>query len=454
MILTIVLGLLGLGIVVFVHELGHFLAAKAGGITVEAFSVGWGKPIYARSWKGTEYRIGMLPIGGYCKMKGEELFKKALEDQQDTIYHEEGSLFSSPVWKRLITYAAGPLFNFLFAILVLSLIWFIGFSTETFDNKIVLISDYPSLFEERQYPADEAGLQSGDRIVSLDGQEVDTYSDIRQIVAKAPQETLTMRIIRGGNELSLQISPELDKSSGAGKIGVSAWIEPRIASVSEGSSAEIAGLEPGDRIVAVDEKEVAHYLDLYSTLQDKPEECTIHYIRDDIRRTTSLVPTYGENGRPQLGIQFMRKKVSSPDMGPFAALAQGTKKSVETFALTIKGLVLLFSGVDVQKAVSGPVRITYLVGEVATSSFSEGIGSGFITLFRFLSLLSVALAFGNLLPIPALDGGFIVLSLVELIKGSSVSPKTFYRFQTIGFIIILLILFMTTFGDISYLFSQ
>jgi regulator of sigma E protease len=141
-------------------------------------------------------------------------------------------------------------------------------------------------------------------------------------------------------------------------------------------------------------------------------------------------------------------------MNVFQAIGRGTRETFRTFALTIKGIALLFSGVDVQKAVSGPVRITYLVGEVATEGFAQGIGSGFITLFRFLSLLSVALCFGNLLPIPALDGGLIVLSLVEAVKGSSVSPKTFYRYQTVGFIIILMILFLTTFSDLSYLFSQ
>lgn len=454
MILTIILGLLGLGIVVFVHELGHFLAAKASGITVEAFSVGWGKPVLRRMWKGTEYRLGMLPIGGYCKMKGEELFQKALEDKQDKIYEEEGSLFSAPVGKRLLTYIAGPAFNFIFSVLVLSLIWFIGFSVETFENKIILVSEYPSLFEEREYPADKAGLRTGDRIVEIAGQEVNTYSDIRQIIAKSPRETLPIKVMREGRETALTISPNLDKSTGAGQIGVAAWIEPVIDTVKEGSSAKAAGLQQGDRITSVEGKETEHYLDLYRALSDKPEKASITFIREGLSRTTEISPEYDEGGNPNLGIAFRRIEDKSPRLGPFASIARGTAESVETLALTIKGIGLLFSGVDVKQAVSGPIRITYMVGEVATSSFSEGAGSGFITLFRFLSFLSVALCFGNLLPIPALDGGFIVLSLVELIKGSSVSPKTFYRYQTVGFFIVIAILFFTTFGDITFLFSQ
>jgi regulator of sigma E protease len=135
-------------------------------------------------------------------------------------------------------------------------------------------------------------------------------------------------------------------------------------------------------------------------------------------------------------------------------VGKGTNEAVRTFTLTIKGIILLFSGVDLQNTVSGPIRITYMVGEVASEGFSRGVGSGFITLFRFLSLLSVALCFGNLLPIPALDGGLILLSIVEMAKGTSVRPKTFYRYQTVGFFIVILILFLTTFGDISYLFSK
>ncbi|MFO7849651.1 MAG: RIP metalloprotease RseP [Spirochaetia bacterium] len=454
MILTIILGLLGLGIVVFVHELGHFLAAKASGITVEAFSLGWGKPILRRTWKGTEYRIGILPLGGYCKMKGEELFKKALEDKQDKIYEEEGSLFSAPVGKRLITYLAGPAFNFIFSILVLSLIWFIGFSVETFENRVILISEYPSLFEDREYPSDKAGLQTGDRIVEIAGQEVDTYSDIRQIIAKSPEEKLPVTVKRDQRTVSLTISPELDKSTGAGQIGVAAWIEPVIDTVEDGSSAETAGLQPGDRITSVAGEETDHYLDIFKALSDTPEKSSLTYTREGSSRTTEIAPAYEEGGNPNLGISFRKIEDKSPRLGPFSSIARGTAESVETFALTIKGIGLLFSGVDVKQAVSGPIRITYLVGEVATTSLSGGIGSGLITLFRFLSFLSVALCFGNLLPIPALDGGFIVLSLVELVKGTSVSPKTFYRYQTVGFFIVIIILFFTTFGDITYLFSQ
>lgn len=453
MILTILFGILGLGIVVFVHELGHFVIAKASGITVEAFSLGWGKVLFARSWKGTEYRISLLPIGGYCKMKGEELFKKALSEESNRIPDEKGSLFSVAVWKRLITYAAGPFFNFLFAVLVLAVIWYSGFTVYTFENKIIMLSDYPQLFEGGLNPADEAGLQTGDRIVAVGDHTIETYSDIQQIIARSPRENLPITLERGGRTITSTITPELDRDTGAGRIGVAAWIDPVISSVRDGGSGSAAGLQAGDRIISVDGQEIRHSLDLYATVAEEPSKLDIRFLRNGIEQGTVLIPFYDEEGGADLGIGFRGISRRTPAMNPFQALAKGAREAVETFTLTIKGIVLLFSGVNVGKAVSGPVRITYMVGEVASQGFSQGLGTGFLTLFRFLSFLSVALCFGNLLPIPALDGGLIVLSLVEMLKGNNVSPKTFYRYQTVGFLIILVILFLTTFSDISYLFS-
>jgi regulator of sigma E protease len=454
-LVTIVLGIIGLGIVVFVHELGHFIMAKLNGITVEAFSLGWGKPIYAFTYKETEYRIGSLPIGGYCKMKGEELFKKALDEKRDSIPEEKGSLFSVAVWRRMLTYLAGPLFNFIFAVLVLTLIWYIGFSINTYTNRIVLVSDYPSVFNgETTYPSDRAGLESGDRIIAIDGRNVETYADIRQIVARSPRESLPITIERDGRTIDSTITPRLDKERGIGKIGISAWVEPVVDKTAKNGSAAVAGLQTGDRIIEVEDREVEHYLDIYAALAEKPQSADVTFLRNGDRRTVELIPEYNENGDPNLGLNFSGITHRSPRIGPFTAVAKGTGEAVRTITLTVKGIALLFSGVDVQNTVSGPIRITYMVGEVASQGFSRGIGSGFITMFRFLSLLSVALCFGNLLPIPALDGGLILLSIVEIVKGTSVSPKTFYRYQTVGFFIIILILFFTTFGDISYLFSN
>lgn len=439
---------------VFVHESGHFLAARALGIDVEVFALGWGKTIWRKRGVKTEYRIGMLPIGGYCKMKGEELFRKALEEKADSIETEKGSLYSAGPLKRLICYAAGPMANLLFAVVVLSVLWYAGFTINTFSNKIVLLSDYPAIFSPGEQPANRAGLETGDTIISIGGESIKSYADIQEAVAPRAGTSTKIEYIRNGQTFSGEITPQLDTSRGIGKIGISAWIEPEISSVSENSPAALAGIQAGDRILSAGEGTIEHYLDLYALLDSSPGKIRLELDRDGERIKTTLIPSYGEKGEPILGISFSGITIHSEKVSPAGALAKGADEAISTFFLTIKGLGSLFSGVKVQDAVSGPIRITYMVGEIAGQGFAQSFATGLTNLFRFISLISVALCFGNLLPIPALDGGLIIISLLEFFRGKQIRPKTLYRYQTIGFFIILLILIFTTFGDISFLLKE
>ncbi|TVQ19272.1 MAG: RIP metalloprotease RseP, partial [Spirochaetaceae bacterium] len=189
MILNIAIGLVGLGVVVFIHELGHLLSAKAVGIEVEAFSLGWGRKLAGVSWRGTEYRISVFPLGGYCKMKGEQSYTKAIEQDAKVIDGEPGSFFAARPWRRIVTLFAGPLANLLFAIAILTVVWWIGFTVETFPNRIVLASEFaPDSTATAQTPAaaaaDRAGLRTGDTVESINGRVVQTYADLQQIVAQ------------------------------------------------------------------------------------------------------------------------------------------------------------------------------------------------------------------------------------------------------------------------------
>jgi regulator of sigma E protease len=155
-IVKIALGLFGLGIVVFVHELGHLVCARLAGIDVEAFSIGWGKPVLKKSIKGVEYRLGLFPVGGYCKMRGDGEFQEVWENSEKGEQPEKGTFYGTSPLGRIIACFGGPFFNLVFAALVLSLIWGIGFEVQTLDNRIVLASELNS---ESVYPADEAGFK-------------------------------------------------------------------------------------------------------------------------------------------------------------------------------------------------------------------------------------------------------------------------------------------------------
>jgi regulator of sigma E protease len=449
-IINIILGLIGLGIVILVHEFGHFISAKIFGITVEVFSIGWGKKLATIKRGDTEYCISMLPIGGYCKLKGEEILKKAVEEDRDRAEKEEGSLFSVPPWKRIVTYLSGPLANLLFSIVVLSVVWFAGFDVQTFENRIVLQSE-TILADRDDYPADIAGMQTGDRIIEINGSEIEYFKDIEIFIAPSPGTQLDVTVLRNGAQVALQVTPVLDSENDTGIIGVAAWIDPIIAAVKPDSASEAAGLTAGDRIKTINEIQINNSMDLYSVLLDHPETLEIAYARKGISHTASVPVYYDESNTPDIEFSFEIVSFTSRAKNPFVAIAKGTNETIETLVLSLKSIGMLFKGVNVGNAVSGPIRITYFIGEVAARGFGQGFRDGLIIAFRFLSLLCVAIFFMNLLPIPALDGGMILISIVEIILRRPVRPKIFYRYQFIGFMFILAILVLATFNDVFYL---
>lgn len=441
MVLTIFFGIIGFGIMVFVHELGHFIAAKRVGIGVETFSLGWGRKIVGIDYKGTNYRISMLPFGGYCKLKGEDPYSP--QEQRP-----DGTFFAASPWKRIVTAAAGPLANVVFAVLVLTLIWWIGFKVHADGNRIILASDYTMDSFSDQPPATRAGLKTGDRILAVDDQPVNHFQDLLESVATAPNQEILLTIERDGRQLQTSLVPELDLDTGAGRIGVYAWRDPIVDDVEVGSAASLAGVQRGDRIVAAAAKPVRHTMDLYQQLQDRPETLPIRYQRDGTERQATLVLDYGEEGFANLGITFTVGEYPSQRVGPVGALRKGAEESWEILTLTLKGFGLLFQGINLRKAVAGPLRIIYTVGSAAASGFSFGFAQGLAYYFRLLCWLSIVLFIINLLPIPGLDGGQILVFTLEALRRKPLNPKVISRIQMIGFSFIVLLVVVVTFNDI------
>ena len=441
MVLTIIFGIIGFGIMVFVHELGHFLAAKRVGIGVETFSVGWGRKIAGFDYNGTNYRISMLPFGGYCKLRGEDPYNP--QEQR-----ADGTFFAAAPWKRIVTSAAGPLANVLFAVLVLTLIWWIGFNVHTDGNRIVLASDYNMDIFEGTPPATAAGLQTGDRILAVDNTTVNHFQDLLESVATAPNQEILLTFERDGRRLQATLIPELDLDTGAGRIGVYAWRDPIVEKVEPGQAASLAGLRKGDRIVGAGGAAVRHTMDLYQQLQDRPEILPVRYLRDGTEGQTTLVLDYGEEGFANLGINFAVGVYPSQDVGLVGALRKGAEESWEILTVTLKGFGLLFQGINLRKAVAGPLRIIYTVGSAATSGFTFGFAQGLSYYFRLLCWLSIVLFIINLLPIPGLDGGQILVFTLEVLRGKPLDPKVISRIQMIGFSFIVLLAVVVTFNDI------
>ena len=330
-----------------------------------------------------------------------------------------------------------------------------GFSVSTYENRIALISDY-SYFgsSDQTYPADAAGLKTGDRIVAIDSVPVTYYRDIQELIATRPDVPVVLKIERNGELFTKTLIPALNKDTGSGMIGVSAWVSPVVGHVEPGSAAAAAGIQPGDRILTLDNTPIYNHLDFLTALRNHPLRFGFTLDRNGTTISLRMVPEYDENGHPVIGLSFAGLVIDEKAANPIMALVKGTTETFSTLSLSVKSLTLLFHGINLNKAVSGPLRITYMVGQVASYGFSQGIKTGLISLFRFLSFLSVALFVMNLLPIPALDGGLILLNIFEILIRRRVSGKFYYRYQVLGFAFIITLLVLTTFSDIFYFFTN
>lgn len=367
-------GLLALCILVIIHEFGHFIAAKLLGVKVESFSVGMGPILFHKKIKGTDYRLSLIPLGGYCGMKGEKDFQNAIENNLTEIKAEPDSFYGVHPLKRAIIGFTGPFFNFLFVIVALTIINFVGYQYYTYSNKIKVLDTIQINGEEIESPAKIAGLQTGDVITKINNKEVSDFTDIYNEIAINPKEELTFVVLRNNVELEFLINTVIDKSTGVGKIGIQADSQPIVK--------------------------------------------------------------------------------STPKYNIFQAFWQGIKGAFENVVVTIKSLGVLFKGVEIKNAVSGPARITDILGSTIEEGFSENFKIGIISILELMSLISVSLFIMNLLPIPILDGGIILIAIIEAITRRKISPKIQYYIQFIGIAFIIFVLIIGLSGDISYFFNK
>lgn len=445
---VIFFGLLGLGIVVFVHEAGHLVAAKLLGVEVEAFSLGWGKTLAAVSWRGTEYRLSLFPLGGYCKMKGEESFQKAVSERATEIPRESGSFYGASVPRRIAILFAGPFANALFAIIVLSAIWFTGFSFETFENRIVLETDFPQAGPATVSVARDAGLQTGDRIVAVNGQPTPYFRDIQQIVAGSADRQVRIEVQRNGTELTVSATPSLDLQTGGGRLGIYPWIEPVLAETQ--GPAAVAGLQAGDRIVEASGTGIPHSIAFSTRVQEAGSNMRVVVERAGERVEANVAPDVASDGRRTVGVTFESVRGRTEGLPLFSAVGRGATEAAGVVTMTIRGIGTLFRGVDLTQAVAGPARIVFFTGEVATQGFAAGFGAGLTSFFNFLSLLSVILGFMNLLPVPVFDGGQILINAYEGLRRKPLSAIAISRYQTVGAIIVLVLIVFAITTDILF----
>ncbi len=361
-------GILCLFFLILFHEFGHFIAAKLFGVKVESFSIGFGPVLLHKTIKGTDYRLSLLPLGGYCGMKGEKDFQRAIEENLSEIPADKDSLYGIHPVKRALIGFAGPFFNFIFAFLAYSLISGIGYKFYTYSNKVIMLDE---VYEDKTSIAAQAGMKTGDEIIRINNVDIEDFSDIIQEISIRPDEDITITVLRNGQKILIPLHTEMDKSQGTGKIGISA-------------------------------------------------------------DTSNLL------------------EKEAPRYSFFSAIGHGFIETLKSVGMTFKSIKILFKGVEVQNAVSGPARVTDILGSTVQAGFSEGFRQGLVSMLDLMAIISISLFIMNLLPIPILDGGIIFIAFIELIIRKKINPKIQYYIQFIGlaFIAILFIIGLT--GDINF----
>lgn len=422
--------ILGLSILVILHEMGHFLAARAFGIKVEKFYLffdAWNFSLFKFNYKGVEYGIGWLPLGGYVKIAG--MIDESMDTEQMAGPPQPWEFRSKPAWQRLIVMLGGIIVNIILGVFIF---WMITLKYgETFvPNNNVKYGIVPGIIGK------EIGLKAGDQITAVNGKPLVRFDDLTTPKVLLGNTQLT--VIRNGQQMNVTVPGNI--LNDVSDYGIGEFVIPRtkfsVDSVLKGSNAQIAGLTKGDSIVAINNTPVQFADELQAELPKyKNQKVNLQIKRNN--ETMLLPATVNKDGKFGILLKSDEPVTETEKYGFANSLPVGATKAWGMFADNAKGLSKVFRGeLKFNKAVSGPVAMASLFGT-------------HVDWYRFWSLvglLSMALALMNLLPIPALDGGHAVFLIIEMIKGKPLSDKFLERAQLVGFVI-LISLMVFVFGN-------
>ncbi|WP_018995370.1 RIP metalloprotease RseP [Thioalkalivibrio sp. ALJ2] len=440
-----------IGVLVTVHEYGHYLAARAMGVKVLRFSVGFGRPLLSRriGRDRTEFVVAALPLGGYVKMLDEREGDVAPEEL-DRAFNNKG------LKARTFIVSAGPLANFLFAIVAYGAMFMIGVG-----GVRPVVGDITA-----DSPAAVAGLERGEEILAVDGRAVRDWeqTNLRLLDHAVRGDTVPVLVRdRDGREVERTLDLRdrqaiLGEGQFLEQVGLAPYrpaLVPRIGQVESGSPAAAAGLEPGDRVLAVDGDAIDDWNDWVRRIQASPErEQVVQVERGDqtveLRVKPEAIATNGETiGRIGAGVDpdqpAAREMAVLVRQGPVEALVSGAARTWDVSILTVGILWRMVTGEASVKNISGPVTIAEFAGTTAVIGISAFLG--------FLALVSVSLGIINLLPIPLLDGGHLLYYAVEAVKGSPVSERAQIIGQQFGILAIAGLMLLALYNDLTRLFG-
>ncbi len=437
---TIMAGILMLGVLVFVHELGHFVVAKMCGVKVLKFSLGFGPRLISRQHGETEYQICAIPLGGYVQMLGEGGGDQG-EEAELTEEERARSFADQSVAKRLAIVSAGPIMNLMLPLLILPLSFMIGVQMPTYLEEPACIG-----YVVPESIADQGGFQSGDCIVSLNQLPVQNWNDTNKKFLGQAGESLEFLVDRDGEQLQLTIPADNDSLQGMQALGLLPGQAAQIGGLAPNMPAAKAGMQEGDLILRIADYPITSWYDLRGTIQKvgaKPVDVELE--RDGKKMTVELTPVQQDGeGAYLLGIAPLYSSELTR-YGFVEAIQKGAEKTWELIDLTVVFVQKLFTGNVSTKNIGGPITVVQIAGQAAQTDLSA--------ILSVLAFISIQLGILNLLPIPILDGGHILFYLIELIIRRPVPIRTRELAQQVGMAMLLMLMMVAFYNDIVRLWG-
>jgi len=438
---TILIFIAAIFILVTVHEFGHFIAAKYFKMRVNKFSIGFPPKILSWKRRSTEYVLGLTPLGGYVQIAG--MIDETMDESFIGEEPKPDEFRSKPVWQRIIVILAGVVFNMILAVVI-----YTGM-TWSYGETVVPVRSVGGIYVEEGSLADRIGLQTGDQLIGVNGEEVDYFNELFNPSAITDRD-LSYLVNRDGETVTISTPPNfLDLINEEGRfIDETNSLPSKISRVMPDSPAESSGLQDGDEVVAVNGEPVSYWLQLVNSIQNTDKSIELTVQRESGLTTVEVTP---DPETKTIGIQSPNPAdIFDIDRRTYN-LAQsaviGYTKTSDTFTGIIKGIGRMFSGdISVRDNLGGPVAIANITKEATDAG-------GWIGFWNITAFLSVTLAIMNMLPIPALDGGHFMFLAYEGITRREPSPKVRMGLQQLGFIFLIGLFILVTFNDILRTFG-
>ena len=432
---TLLAFLFVLGVLVFIHELGHFLLARWNGVRVLTFSLGFGPKILKMQRGDTEYCVSIIPLGGYVKMAG--------ENPEDQPTGRDDEFLAKSKWQRFQILIAGPAMNIVLAVVLLAVVLMQGVDIPAYLDQPAVVG-----VVQPGSPAEKSGLRPGDQITQFGTAGIVTWEHLEMAVAARPEREVDVVVIRNGSEQRLQVRPDLTKletRSGTrfeiGTIGVLPDVYPSVLSFVPGKPAESSGLKPGDVIRAVDGERFVSREQVAEAISKKPGDQPIAFAirRDGVDQTITITP-YREGNRTLVGL-YMSNETRSLRPTPIEAIGLSVQRNIEMSALILTTLKDLITGEVPPTQLMGPVGIAQLSGESAQA--------GWIALLTLMASISLNLGLLNLMPIPVLDGGHIFIMAIETISRRDFSLAVKEKMLFVGFVLLMTLMVTVIYNDLT-----